>query len=234
MMKEFRKIDLTQTKIYLVEALPCILSAYPKQLSLKAKSDLEALGVEVLVNTKVEEITNEGVRIGDSFISAKNVIWAAGNSAAPVLKSLGVPLDRAGRVTVQKDMSLPANENIFVIGDAARLEDPQGYPLPGVAQVAIQQGKYVAGIIANDRKQEERKPFIYNDRGSLATIGRAKAVAEIRSVRLSGYLAWLIWTFIHIYFLIGFRNRLRVMFEWIYHYITFKSAARLITKHPQT
>jgi len=233
MMQDFRGIDLSQTKIYLVEALPQILSTYPEQLSLKAKQDLELLGVDVLVNTKVEEINGEGVRLGNEFIKTNNIIWAAGNNASVLLQSLKVSLDRMGRVIVERDMSIPGHPDIFVIGDAACFNDAKGNPLPGIAPVAIQQGRYVARLIKERRPAKQRKKFIYIDKGNLATIGRAKAIAEIRSFRFSGYVAWLLWTFVHIYFLIGFRNRLSVMFEWMYHYITFKSAARLITKRPR-
>lgn len=230
MMRDFKNIKKDETRIVLVEAAQNVLNGYPDELSDVAKNDLEKMGVQVLHNTPVKDITDEGVQLEDHFIETPNVIWAAGTAASPLLQCLGEDLDKAGRVKVQADLSISDNPNIFVIGDAAYFEDKDNNPLPGVAPVALQQGKYVGELINDEQKGKARSNFKYLDKGMMATIGRAKAIANIRGIKVSGFIAWLMWGFIHIFFLIGFRNRFRVFAEWIWHYLTFKRGVRLITE----
>ena len=233
MLKDFRNLDPIETKIYLVEAGSRILPAYSEKLSSIAKKDLENMGVKVLVNTKVTNVSEDGVTFGNEFIQTRNIIWAAGNEASPLLKSLKIPLDRIGRVQVKRDLSIENFPNIFVIGDAAYLTNENGEALPGIAPVAMQQGKYVAELIENDLPFNQRKPFVYFDKGTMATIGKAKAVAKIRNLEFSQMPAWFLWSFVHIFFLITFRNRFRVMAEWIWYYFTSRRGVRLITTHPE-
>ena len=228
LMRDFRNIDASYTKIYLIEAMQRVLTNYPERLSVKAQGDLTKMGVELKLNTKVTDINSLGVKTESGFIETTNVIWAAGNSVSPVLKSLNTDLDRAGRVPVMKDLSIEGDPNIFVIGDAALSLDKNEKPLPGIAPVALQQGRYVGRIIKQKVQPERRKAFHYIDKGNLATIGRAKAVADIHGLKLSGFIAWAAWCFIHIFFLIDFRNRFRVMAEWVWYYITFRHGIRLI------
>jgi len=228
MIKDYKNFKPEDTKVILIEAADRILPSFDKKLSEHAKEDLAQMGVEVRLNTKVENINEEGVFTNNGFIPSKTIIWAAGNQASPLLKSLDTELDRAGRVIVNKDCSLPNHPEIFVIGDAAHFEDENGNVLPGVAQVAIQQGKFISEIINNEIPFDKRPKFKYIDRGTMATIGKAKAVAEIKGFKLTGLLAWLAWSFVHVFFLIGFRNRFRVMIEWIWYYITRKHGTRLI------
>ena len=228
LFRNFRKIKPELSKIYLIEGLAQVLPAYPPRLGAIAKRDLEKIGVKVLLNTKVTNITEEGVYIGDKFIATPNIIWAAGNVASPLMKSLDVPLDRQGRAFVLPDLSIPGFPNLFVIGDAAATADPKLGILPGIAPVAIQQGNYVAKIISKNISQQERKAFKYFDKGSMATIGKAKAVAMVGNLKFSGFLAWLAWCFIHILYLISFRNRMIVMMQWSFWYVTGKRNVRLI------
>lgn len=234
MIKDFRNINADKTKVILIEGSQRILSSYSESLSQKAKEDLEKFGVEVILNQIIQEIGEDYVRIEDKIIETKNIIWAAGNEAPTLLKSLDTYTDKAGRVLVKQDCSIHNHENIFVIGDAAALLDKKGNFLPGVAPVAIQQGKYVAKIILDEKKSGRREPFIYLDKGNLATIGKAKAIAEIRGLKFSGLFAWLTWSFVHILFLIGYRNRVRVMAEWIWNYITKQHGIRLIVGKAKT
>lgn len=228
MMRDFRNFNSGETSIYLVEGAGKVLNGYPDSLSAKALKDLRNMGVKVLLNSPVKNITDSGVELENKFIKSPNVIWAAGVAASPILKSLGSERDRAGRVKVKKDLSIFENPNIFVIGDAAYLENKNGKPLPGIAPVALQQGRFVGKLIRDEERNKARKEFKYVDKGSMATVGRAKAVANVRGFKFSGFFAWLMWGFIHIFFLIGFRNRVRVFSEWIWHYITFKRGVRLI------
>lgn len=227
MIKDYKNFRPEDTKVILIEALDRLLITFDKKLSEYAKEVLEKMGVEVRLNTKVENISDEGVYTSNDFIAAGTVIWAAGNQASPLLKTLNTELDRAGRVIVDNDCSIPGHPEIFVIGDAAHFNDC-GKILPGVAQVAIQQGRYVAEIIKSGIPKEKREPFHYKDKGIMATIGKAKAVAEIKGIKLYGLFAWLAWSLVHIFFLIGFRNRFRVMIEWIWYYITRRHGTRLI------
>jgi len=229
MNREFRHIDPRQSRILLIEGSPRVLAAYSQELSRKAEIQLQRLGVEVRTSHAVTHIEPGAVWIGDQKIPASVVLWAAGVAASPLGRQLRVPLDRAGRVLVQPDLSLPGYPQVFVIGDLAALNDENGKMLPGVAQVAIQQGDWVAEMIARDLENQPRRTFHYHDKGSLATIGRAAAVAQFGKFEMSGYFAWLAWLFIHILFLIGFRNRLLVMIQWAASYITYERGARLIT-----
>lgn len=228
MIKDYKNFKPEDTKVILIEAADRVLPSFDRKLSEQAKEDLEKMGVEVKLNTKVENISEDGVLTNQGFIKSKTIIWAAGNQASPLLSSLNVETDRAGRVIVNKDCSIPGNPEIFVIGDAAHFEEENGKVLPGVAQVAIQQGRFVAEVIKNEIPTEKRPVFKYKDKGTMATIGKAKAVAEIKGLKLSGVIAWLAWSIVHIFFLIGFRNRFRVMIEWIWYYITKRHGTRLI------
>lgn len=224
----FRKIKPETSKIYLVEALPQILPVYSEDLANIAKDELEKLGVNVLTGKKVTNISADGVQIEDQFIESKNVIWAAGNQASPLLKTLNVPLDRQGRVVVEPDLSIPGHPEIFVIGDAACSMGKEGKPLPGIAPTAIQQGKYVGKILKKGLLKEHRSPFVYFDKGSMATIGKGKAIAVVGKLKMSGLLAWLAWGFIHILYLVGFKNRLGVLLQWISVFFTGQRGVRVI------
>jgi NADH dehydrogenase len=226
---EFASIDPRKTRIVLLEGGPRVLPAYAPDLSQSAVRQLEKLGVEVRTSAMVTRIAPGGVWIGEEQMPATVVLWAAGVAASPLGKKLDMPVDRAGRVMVNNDLTLPGHPEVFVIGDLANAKDEHGNLLPGVAPVAMQQGRYVAKIIAGDLRHSSRKNFHYLDKGSLATIGRAAAVAQIRKIHISGYLAWLAWLFIHVMFLIGFRNRLIVMIQWAWSYLTYERGARLIT-----
>ena len=228
MFKNFRNIQPEKSQIYLLEALPRILPSYHEKLSIKAKQDLEKLGVKVINNKMVTSITKEGVQVGDLFIHSTNVIWAAGNQASSLLKTLNSPLDKQGRAVVESDLSIPNHPEIFVIGDAACAMDNNQKPLPGIAPVAMQQARYLAKILKKLTKKEDRKPFNYFDKGSMATIGKAKAVATSFGINFSGILAWLAWCFLHIFYLIGFKNRVSVMLQWLFHYLTGTRGARII------
>jgi len=229
MNHEFRNIDPRQTRILLIEGTPRVLGTYSQELSRKAEDQLRRLGVEVRTSHMVTRIEPGAVWVGDERIPAPVILWAAGVAASPLGQKLGVPLDRAGRVLVQPDLSIPGHAEVFVLGDLAALQDENGKMLPGVAPVAIQQGQWAAQTIARDLENQPRRNFRYHDKGSLATIGRAAAVAQFGKFELSGYFAWLAWLFIHILFLIGFRNRLIVMIQWAWSYLTYERGARLIT-----
>ena len=228
---DFRQINASMTKIYLIEGLPSILSAYPKKLSDHAIYDLKNLGVEVILNEKVSMINEKGVLVADRLIETKNILWAAGNKVSSLIKTLETKIDNIGRVIVNDDLSIESNENIFVIGDAAAVKNDKGELLPAIAPVAMQQGKYVAKFISSGLERNYRNKFIYKDRGIMATIGKGKAVAFIKGMKFTGYIAWLVWSFVHIFFLISFRNRFRVMSEWIWQYFTNRPSIRLIVKH---
>jgi NADH:ubiquinone reductase (H+-translocating) len=226
---EFRNIDPKLSRILLIEGGPRVLPAYSEELSRKAEDQLRRLGVEVRTSHMVTGIEPGAVWTGNERISSPVILWAAGVAASPLGRKLRASVDRAGRVLVQPDLSLPGHPEVFVIGDLAALPDENGKLLPGVAQVAIQQGNWVAETIARDLENQPRHRFHYHDKGSLATIGRAAAVAQFGKFELSGYFAWLAWLFIHIFFLIGFRNRLLVMIQWAWSYLTYERGARLIT-----
>ncbi len=229
---EFDRIDPGQARIVLIEGLPRVLPSYAEELSERARRQAERLGVEVRTGARVTAIDDRGVRIGDERIPARTVVWAAGVQAAPVARSLGVPLDRAGRVLIRSDLTIPGRSDVFVIGDLAALEQ-DGRLVPGVSPAAIQAGRHAAANVLRGLRGEPLRPFRYLDKGSFATIGRGAAVGELPwGLRLSGLPAWLAWLAIHIFFLIGFRNRAIVMFQWAYSYVTFRRGARLITGAP--
>jgi NADH dehydrogenase len=220
---EFRRIDPHSARVMLVEGANRILGAYPPDLSMKAQLQLERLGVTTWVGRMVTNVDADGVSLGNDRISAKTVVWAAGVAASPLVRSLDVPLDQAGRVKVEPDLSVPGHSEIFVIGDLASLEG-----VPGIAPAAKQMGRLTARNIINTLNQRPRKPFRYRDWGQLATIGRNSAVAVIGKLKLSGYIAWLMWLLAHIYFLINFRNRVAVMFDWAWSYWTYDRYARIV------
>jgi len=227
---DFRAIDPRQARVVLVEAAPRLLTPFDPSLSEAAKRSLEQLGVEVRLGVAVSAADSGGVSIGRDRIEARTIIWAAGVMASPAGRWLGAKTDSAGRVYVRPDLSLPDEPNIFIIGDAAHSLDSNGKLLPGVAPVAKQQGQYVAGLIkARVEAKRLPGPFRYRDFGSLATIGRKRAVAQIGRFKSKGFVAWLLWSVAHIYFLIGFRNRIVVATSWAWSYITFQRGTRLIT-----
>jgi NADH dehydrogenase len=229
---DFRRIDASQARVLLIEAGPRILSNLPPSLSASGQRQLEALGVEVRTNTRVRSI-NEGrvdLENGETIWSP-NIIWAAGVSANPLAKRLGVELDRAGRVVVKPDLSVPGHPEVFVVGDMALVPGPDGKPVPGVSPAAMQMAKYVARIIEDELAtagHAARPPFKYWDKGTMATIGRSAAVAKIGKFEFSGFTAWLAWLVIHLIFLVGLRNKLAVLFNWFYSYLTYKRGARII------
>jgi len=227
--QNFRNIDPAKTRVLLVEAGPSILSSYPEDLRRSAVRQLERLGVEVRTNSPVTDVRSGEVRIGQESVPAEVVLWAAGVAASPLGRALGAPADRNGRVLVEPDLSVPGHREVFVLGDLATMKDEHGQPLPGVAPVAMQQGKFVGKQVEADLAGRARQPFRYFDKGSLATIGRAAAIAQFGKIHLSGFVAWLSWLFIHILFLIGFRNRILVIIQWAWSYLTFQRGARLIT-----
>lgn len=250
---EFRSIDPARTHIVLLEGGPRVLPAYTEDLSRSAEHQLKNLGVEVRTSTMVTQVEAGAVRLGNTRLHATVILWAAGVAASPLGRKLGVAVDRAGRVPVKADLSVPEHPEIFVIGDLAAAKDEQGKMLPGVAPVAIQQGHFVGKLIRDevesgirrvsqtstsgalhpsagkDGQDNSRPPFHYWDKGSLATIGRAAAVAQFGKIHISGFIAWLSWLFVHIFFLIGFRNRLLVFIQWAWSYVTYERGARLIT-----
>jgi NADH:ubiquinone reductase (H+-translocating) len=228
MPQEFRSIDTSTARIILLEGGPRVLPTYPEGLSQKAQEQLERLGVEVRTNALVTNILHDAVLIGNERIEAANAFWAAGVTASPLGAKLGVPVDRAGRVIVEKDCSIPGHPEVFVCGDLAHFER-DGVMVPGVAQGGMQMGTHAARCIAADLAEKPRKEFFYFDKGNLATIGRQAAVADIGPFKISGLVAWLIWVFIHILYLIGFRNRLLVMLQWAWAYVTYQRGVRLIT-----
>ena len=229
LVRDFRSIDPRDARILVLEAGPRILPAFPESLAAKAREALERLGVEVATERAVTAVEENAVAAGGVRIPAATVIWAAGVRGSPLSGSLGVARDGAGRVVVEPDLSIPGDPRIFVVGDLAAFLHQTGAPLPGVAPVAIQQGKYVARAIDDDVAGRPRAPFRYRDKGNLAVIGRGKAVADLGKLRLSGVLAWLTWAFVHILFLVGFRNRAFVLLEWGWYYFTDQRGARLIT-----
>jgi len=226
---EFATIDPKSTRIILLEGGPRVLPVYPPDLSASAVRQLEKLGVEVRAPAMVTNIEPGAVWVGQERIPAAVVLWAAGVQASSLGKKLGAQVDRAGRVPVAPDLSLPGYPEVFVIGDLATLKDEHGNMLPGVAPVALQEGRAVAKNIERDLQHQPRQNFHYFDKGNLATIGRAAAVAQIRKLHISGYFAWLAWLFVHIFFLIGFRNRIIVLIQWAWSYLTYERGARLIT-----
>lgn len=229
MAQDFRSIQPKNARIILIEAGDRILPFMPPSLSSKAEISLSKSGVQVIKNSAVTSVKQGMVMAGDHTIHAGTVLWAAGVAPSPLARSLGVPLDRLGRVIVQPDLSIPGHPEVFVIGDLCALSDEEGHELPGLAAVAVQEGKHAALNILRVRQGLTSKPFHYRDMGTLATIGRAAAVANFGWIKMSGFLAWVIWIFVHIFLLIGFRNRIVVLFEWAWAYLSFQRSARLIT-----
>ena len=229
--RDFRNINPRAAKVIVMEGGPRVLPSYPAELSEKARKTLERLGVDVRTDTMVTDIGPDGVMTKDGKTPARTVIWAAGNVASPLLRTLGIPLDRQGRAPVEPDCSVAGHPEVFILGDAAAFTD-EGKLLPGVCPVAIQMGKYAAAVIRREAAAATpgpRRPFHYFDKGQLAVIGRGRAVADIGKAHFSGFVAWLLWIFVHIFFLIGFRNRIIVLLEWAISYFTYSRGARLIT-----
>jgi len=232
--RDYRHIDTRTTRVILFEAGDRVLPTFPAELSHRAQRDLERMGVEVRLNSTVTDVTRGGIHIGQEFIPVRNILWAAGVRASPLGRSLGIPLDRSGRAIVGSDLTIPGHPEVFVVGDmaAARSADT-GQPVPGVAQAGIQTGRYAGRTIAAEATgrsaPDRREPFIYRDKGSMAIIGKAKAVAVIGRFKTGGFLAWLLWGGIHIAFLIGFRNRLQVLLSWFWSWLLNARDARLIT-----
>ncbi|HEX2860384.1 MAG TPA: NAD(P)/FAD-dependent oxidoreductase [Lacunisphaera sp.] len=237
--RDFDHIDPRQARILLVEGGDRVLGNFHPDLSISAKRQLESLGVEVRLSTRVTAIRPGEVELGGETVRAGNIVWAAGVGASSVTKSLGVELDRAGRVKVLPDLSVPGHPRVFAIGDLAALTDRNGVIVPGVAQGGIQGGTHVARLMAHDLAVGERAPaqreaFAYFDKGNMATIGRSRAIAEIRKLHLTGFSAWLAWLALHLFFLVGFRNRLSVLIQWIFSYFTYKRGARIILGMEET
>jgi NADH dehydrogenase len=216
--------------VLLLEGGPRLLPSYPPNLSDEAKRELRRLGVEVRTDTMVTDIRPGSVAAAGWIIPTRTVVWAAGNIASPLLKTLGTPLDRQGRVLVEPDCTVPGHPEVFVLGDAAVFKGPDGGTLPGICPVAIQMGQYTARVIGGDLAGRPRRAFRYWDKGQLAVIGRGQAVADIWKLHFGGFLAWLIWIFVHILFLIGFRNRVLVLIQWAWSYLTYSRGARIITE----
>lgn len=227
--KDFHHIDPREARILLLEAGPRILTAFPDDLAERAKQALEQMGAEVRTGSAVESVDAEGVLVGGERIASRTVLWAAGVFASPAGKWIGAETDRAGRVLVAPDLSVPGHPNIFVIGDAAHVQRSETELVPGVAPAAMQEGRYAAQVICHRLTgKEPPPPFVYVDKGNLATVGRKFAIADFGRFRLAGFLAWLFWLGLHIFFLIGFRNRLLVLIQWAWAYFTFERGARLI------
>jgi NADH dehydrogenase len=227
--QDYRAIDTTKARVVLFEGAKHVLGVYPEELSVKAEKQLRELGVEVRTNSMVTAVEAGRIKVGDEWIQASAVLWASGVAASPLGRELGAPVDRAGRVLVAPDLTVPGHREIFVIGDMASLKDADGVDVPGLGAAATQEGQATAANIMRDLRGEARVPFRYRDKGSMATIGRNRAVALIGNRQLSGYVAWLMWAFVHVFLLIGFRNRLAVMREWVWAYFTRERSARLIT-----
>ena len=227
--RDFRRIDTRRTRVLLVEGGPRLLAAFPESLAARARRDLEELGVEVRLGTNVTAVEPGAVRIGEERIEAGTILWAAGNEASPIAGSLGVPLDRAGRVLVEPDLSVPGHPELFVVGDLAAVPEDGGALVPAVAPAANQEGTHAARNVLRLLRGQPTKPFHYFNKGNLATIGRHRAIADFGWLRLTGWVAWWFWLFVHILYLVGFRNRVTVLIQWAYAYFTYQRGARLIT-----
>ncbi|WP_369942678.1 NAD(P)/FAD-dependent oxidoreductase [Xanthomonas medicagonis] len=230
---EFRRIDPSEAKVRLIEAGPRVLSSFPEPLSAKAQKQLEKLGVEVLTGVPVADIDASGYRLGSTFVPARTVVWAAGVAASPLARTLDAPLDRSGRVQVQPDLSIPGHPELFVAGDLAALQQADGRPVPGVAPAAKQMGRHVADTLRRRlRGDTASAPFRYADYGNLATIGRMAAIVHLGRLQFSGVVAWWFWLAAHVFFLIGFRNRVVVLLNWAWAYWSYQRAARIILGDP--
>ena len=228
--RDFRRIDTRRARVILVEGGKRILPSFPESLAETARRSLENLGVSILTESIVTKIESDAVSIGDEQISTNTVFWAAGNAASPLGRMLGAPLDRSGRVVVNPDLSIPGHPEVFVVGDLALVTRKDGRPVPGVSPAAIQEGRAAANSIRRLLWRQETKPFSYFNKGDLAVIGRSRAIADFGRVRFSGRIAWLLWLFVHIMYLVGFRNRISVFIQWAYSYITYGGGARVITR----
>ena len=228
MVHDFRRIDSSKARVILIDAGPRVLTAYSEEMSQRAQKDLEEMGVEVRLNAMVEDICAEGVVVEGELIRSHTVIWAAGVQASPLAVSLDCELDRMGRVIVEEDLTIPDDDRVLVIGDLAHLKDESGEPLPGLAPVAIQQGRQAAKNLRIRWSGGRAEKFRYRDKGKMATLGRAKAIAEIGTRKFAGFFAWLLWLFVHLLFLIGFRNKVFVVLDWLYAYVGMRRSARLI------
>ena len=231
--RDFRHIDPSTARIILIESESRVLASFPEDLQVSAMKQLRDLGVEVRTGVRASDLTEEGLKVGNEYIRSRVKIWAAGNDASFVGKSLGVPIDRVGRVIVNDNLTIPGHPEVQVIGDLANFTNQYEKPLPGVSPVAMQQGRHAADNILEMIEGRPPRHFWYFDKGSMATIGRNKAVADLHALHLSGFLAWLVWLFVHILFLVGFRNRLAVFLQWAWSYMTFNKGARLITRNFQ-
>ena len=230
--EDFRHIDTKMARIILVQGGDRLLPAFPKELSERAKKDLEGMGVEVRLNTRVTNVDDDGLWIGEERLLAGTVFWAAGVQAPPIMKTLGVPLDKAGRVAVSPDLSIPGHPNVFVLGDCADVKQKDGSSVPGLAPAAIQMGQFIAKLISKEIGQSPKPPrptFEYWDKGTMATIGKRRAVADIKGLKFGGFFAWFLWGAVHLMFLVSFRNKIAVMLNWMYQYLTHGREARLIT-----
>lgn len=232
--KDFRHIDPSQARVILVEGEPKVLASYPEDLRDSAMKQLADLGIEVRTGIHATNLSEQGLQVGDEFIPCRVKIWAAGNNASSVGKSLGMPVDRVGRVMVNQDLTIPDHPEVQVIGDLSNFPHQTGEPLPGISPVAMQQGRHAARNVLMMIDGDEPQRFWYFDKGSMATIGRNKAVADLKFLHLTGFPAWLAWLFVHVFFLIGFRNRFIVMFQWAWAYFSFNKGARLITRNFQS
>jgi NADH:ubiquinone reductase (H+-translocating) len=228
--RDFRNVDTTRTRVVLVEAAPRLLGTFPEKLGEHARRDLEELGVEVRTGAPVTRIDDRGVWLGDELIATHSVFWGAGNAASPLARGLGVPLDRAGRVPVERDLSVAGHPELFVVGDLAATTQKNGKPVPGVAQGAIQGGRAAAENVLHSIRGEPRRDFDYWDKGNLATIGRHKAVGDFTRFTVTGRIAWWLWLTIHVLYLAGFRNRVSVLIQWAWAYVTYQRGVRLITR----
>jgi NADH dehydrogenase len=231
--KDFRRIDPSQAHIILIEGAPRVLASFPEDLQRSAEKQLRDLGVDVRTGVHATNLSEAGLQLGDEFIPCRVKIWAAGNTASSVGASLGAPIDKVGRVIVNEDLTIPGHPEVQVIGDLANFSHQTGQPLPGVSPVAMQQGRHAAENILGAIEGRKPQRFWYWDKGSMATIGKNKAVADLHWLHLSGLAAWLVWAFVHILFLVGFRNRLAVLLQWAWAYVTFNKGARLITRNFQ-
>lgn len=229
--RDFHRIDPGSTRVLLIEGGDRLLPAFDPELSREATRDLERLGVTVWTNTRVTDIADDHVKAGDELVHAGTVLWAAGVRASPLSGTLGTKLDAQDRVMVEPDLSVPGHPEVFVVGDQAHFEEPDGSLVPGVAPAAIQQGRHAADNILHDLRNEQREDFEYFDKGMMATIGRARAVVQSGRFKLTGLLAWLAWCFVHILYLVGFRNRMLVFMQWLWSYVRYRRGARLITEH---
>ena len=229
--RDFRRIDPARVRILLLEGGPRLLASFPESLSTRAFTDLQSLGVECRTNAKVTRLTEEAVYIGDERIDTRTVFWAAGNAASPLVASMGAPMERTGRALVQPDLSLPGDPNVFVVGDAAAvpLLTESTHYVPALAAAANQMGEHAARMIIRTLAGQPRAPFRYRDKGTLAVIGRGRAIADFGRIRLTGMIAFLTWFFVHLLYLAGFRNRVSAMVQWVYSYVTYRPSARLIT-----